>query len=39
LLVRGITGRNDTLVSFSESAENQAAFIGQMENGFAYTLY
>jgi serralysin len=39
LLVRGITGRNDTLVSFSESAENQAALIGQMENGFAYTLY
>ena len=39
LLVRGITGRNDTLVSFSESAENQAALIGQMGNGFAYTLY
>ncbi|UGQ44632.1 DUF4214 domain-containing protein [Massilia endophytica] len=27
----------DMLVSFSESAENQAALVGVMQNGFAYT--
>ncbi|MFC0168161.1 FG-GAP-like repeat-containing protein [Pseudoduganella danionis] len=29
----------DALVGFSESAENKAALIGTINNGFAYTLY
>lgn len=37
LLDSGATARNDTLVAFSESAENQAGVIGVIGNGFAYT--
>lgn len=37
LLERGITSRNDTLVAFSESDENQQALASVIGNGFAYT--
>lgn len=39
LLERGDTSRSVTLLSFSESAENQQALAGVIGNGFAYTPY
>lgn len=35
----GATQRVDTLMQFSESAENKLALMGVMENGFQYTPY
>lgn len=37
LLERGITSRNETLLAFSESDENQQALASVIGNGFAYT--
>ncbi|WGG50730.1 DUF4214 domain-containing protein [Rugamonas sp. DEMB1] len=38
-LLHGGEARESVLVSFSESAENQAALIGRIGNGFAYDLF
>ncbi|MCC6070886.1 DUF4214 domain-containing protein [Massilia sp. GCM10020059] len=37
LLERGVASRNETLLAFSESGENQQALAGVIGNGFAYT--
>lgn len=37
LLERGVTRRNETLLAFSESGENQQALASVIGNGFAYT--
>lgn len=37
LLERGVTSRNETLLAFSESGENQQALASVIGNGFAYT--
>lgn len=39
LLEQGATSRNETLAAFSESAENQAALVGVLGAGIAYTPY
>ena len=37
-LASGASTRADVVVGFSESPENQAALIGTMQNGMAYTV-